>query len=203
MNNIQKIIYINLDHRLDRKQEIESEFKRLNIPEEKIIRLSAVAHPYPNTGCNLSHAKALRLAHSLNLENVLILEDDFNFIDDLQTIDQNLNHFFQTIQYYDALLLTRVNTNDIKKVDDILSICNGSSNAAGYIVKNHMFLTLAEDFERSANLLFETKAHWLFQNDQVWQKYMKNDKWFCFNIHLGYQRKSFSNLANVVVFFGY
>ena len=87
--------------------------------------------------------------------------------------------------------------------DDILSICNGSSNAAGYLVKNHMFLTLAEDFERSANLLFETKAHWLFQNDQVWQKYMKNDKWFCFNIHLGYQRKSFSNLANVVVFFGY
>lgn len=82
MENIDKIIYINLDSRTDRKKEIENEFTRLHIPEHKVLRLSAIAHSYPPAGCSLSHASILHYAHQQNLKNVLILEDDFNFIDD-------------------------------------------------------------------------------------------------------------------------
>ncbi len=39
---IDKIIYINLDNRIDRKIELEEIFKKYEIPEDKIIRLSAI-----------------------------------------------------------------------------------------------------------------------------------------------------------------
>jgi glycosyl transferase, family 25 len=202
MENIQKIIYINLDHRTDRKKEIEDEFERLSIPKEKIIRFSAVSHPDPVVSCALSHAHSLKLAHSLNLDNVLILEDDFNFIDDIDKVNFNLNYFFSNIKDYDALLFIKCFGNSTK-MDDILSICNDSSNAAGYLVNKNMFATLAEDFEKSAYLLYHTKAHWIYANDQVWKKYQKNGKWFCFNEHIGYQRRSYSDLSKCEVFYQY
>ena len=202
MNNIQKIIYINLDYRLDRREQIEKEFKRLNIPEEKIIRFPAISHIDPVVGCAISHAYALKLAHNLNLENVLILEDDFNFIDNIDIINLNLEYFFKNVQDYDTLLLTKCFGHK-SKIDNILSVINDSSNAAGYLVNKHMILTLSEDFEKAVPLLFQTKAHWIYANDQVWKKYQKSNKWFCFNDHIGYQRRSYSDLSKCEVFHDY
>jgi len=77
METIDKIIYINLDYRKDRKEEILNEFKKLGIPDSKIERFPAISFPAcPNIGCVMSHAKA-----ALGYETVMILEDGFNFKD--------------------------------------------------------------------------------------------------------------------------
>jgi len=196
MNYIDKIIYINLDYRTDRKKEIEDEFKKFNIPEDKIIRMSAIIHPDPGVGCNLSHAKALTLANELNLENVLILEDDCNF---KELFHSNLEYFFCNIQDYDTLLLCMCNGKS-EKIDDVLSYCLESSNGCAYLVNKNMFLTLANEFEQASILLDQTKCHWIYQNDQIWKKFMTCKKWFCFNQHIAYQRKSFSDLSKTIVF---
>jgi len=200
MENIQKIIYINLDYRVDRKTEIEDEFKRVNIPEEKIIRFSAISLEDRGVACVYSHADAIKLAKELNLDNVLILEDDFNFIQNVDTINQNLISFFRDIKEWDVLLFSK-GMNILKPVNDYLSICKETSNACGYLINKHMFDILIEDFEKAAQLLQQTGMHWLYQNDQTWNKFMKSEKWFCFNQHLGYQRKSYSDLSKVVVFY--
>ena len=63
MENIDKIIYINLDRRLDRKQEIAQEFDKMNISKEKIIRFSAINNKSrPGVGCTESHLEVLKLA---------------------------------------------------------------------------------------------------------------------------------------------
>ena len=194
MNYIDAIIYINLDRRMDRKLEIENEFNRLGIDKNKIFRLSAVEHEYPNTGCNLSHSKALQLAKEKELNNVLILEDDFNFIDDINKINTNLTKFFTEIKEWDVLQLTS-KVNSFEKYNDYLNISIDTSNAAGYLVNKHMFDPLMRIFNYSAASLALTKAHWIFQNDRQWTLFMFTRKWFHFIDNLGYQRDGFSDLA--------
>jgi glycosyl transferase family 25 len=57
MDRIDKFIYVNLDHREDRNSHILSEFKKFGIPEEKIIRFSAIKKEVGALGCSLSHMK--------------------------------------------------------------------------------------------------------------------------------------------------
>jgi glycosyl transferase family 25 len=194
MENIEKIIYINLDKREDRKKEITEQFLNIKLPEEKIIRFSAIETSYPNTGCNLSHAGVLRLAHKMNLKNVLILEDDCNFIDDMILINNNLQRFFTDIKDWDVLLFTETKIKE--PVNGYLSICVNTTNACGYLVNNHMFLKLAQLFEDMAVFLDLTQFHWEFQNDIVWNRFMDTKKWYCFNKRLVYQRPGFSDLSN-------
>lgn len=77
MNNLfDKIFYINLEHRTDRKQLCEDFFNKNNIKAE---RFEAEKNSNPTVGCAFSHYKLFLKAKELNLKNVLILEDDFYF----------------------------------------------------------------------------------------------------------------------------
>jgi hypothetical protein len=198
MDQIQKIIYINLDHRTDRRQEFEAEIRRLGIPESKVVRFSAYKMNSPNAGCSLSHAKALRLAHSMNLENVLICEDDFNFHDDPTILESNLQAFFQKVTQenleWDVVQLA-YGIYNVEPKDELLSIAQKVSNASGYLVNKHMLIPLADLIESGVEKLATTGAHWLYQNDVIWCEFMKNNHWYIFNTRLGYQRPSYSDLS--------
>ena len=195
MENIDYVIYINLNKRTDRKVEIESELKRLNIDKNKIIRLEAIEHSYPNTGCNLSHSMALKMAFEKKMKNVLILEDDFNFIDDVNKVHSSISQMFLTLNNnWDVIQLTH-QTNKAEPYNNLLNITLDSSNAAGYLVNSHMFEPLSRIFFYSAQSLSLTKAHWIFQNDRQWVLFMFTKRWFHFIEPLGYQRDSFSDLS--------
>ena len=74
------VFYINLADRTDRKEQITSELEKHGVDPSKVTRVDAV---YDATnghiGCAKSHIKALELAKSRGLKNVMILEDDFVF----------------------------------------------------------------------------------------------------------------------------
>jgi len=201
LNFIDKIIYINLDRRVDRKREIEEQFTRLKIPSDKIIRFPAIPHQSGNVGCNMSHAAVLRLAHDLNLNNVLILEDDFNFIKDSDLVNSSLDEFVTLVENslkWDACLL--INYAQItNKYNDLISRYIKSSNAAGYLVNKHLFLNLSQTIHEAAEPLGRTGEHWNYQNDVVWCKYMATGDWFVFNKSIGYQRISYSDLSQQVI----
>ena len=58
LTKIDKILYINLDHRKDRLKQINNEFKKMNFPENKIERISAVRNKYNgHIGCCKSTLK--------------------------------------------------------------------------------------------------------------------------------------------------
>lgn len=201
MENVDKIIYINLDRRVDRRAEIEAEFERIGLPKEKIIRFPAISHAKPNAGCNLSHAGALKLAAALGLKNCLILEDDFNFVEDAGYVEAKLADFFASVSTsdWDVVQLAHY-VYEGRAHNNTLGIAVRTSNAAGYLVNSHMFETLAATIGAAAGPLETTGAHWLYQNDVVWCKHMNpSGRWFYFLEPLGYQRTSFSNLAGQVV----
>lgn len=196
MEFIDKIMYINLDSRADRKVQLEEQFARVGIPSNKIERFSALRHPNSNcAGCNLSHATALRKAYDSGYQNILILEDDFNFIDDVELIHKSLSGFFKEVDgSWDAVLLTFGNQESIP-YSDLLSRCNSAKNAAAYLVNRKQMLELSNLIFEAVEPLASTNMHWIYQNDIIWQKCMKNNNWYHFNKRLGYQRAGFSDLS--------
>ena len=74
-DRIQKIVYINLEKRKDRRQHMESSFLTI-FPPEKVMRFNAIQHKRGAVGCCMSHLAVLEMAEREGWENVLILEDD-------------------------------------------------------------------------------------------------------------------------------
>ena len=193
---IDKIIYINMDARTDRNERILTELERIGFAKEKIQRFSASSYQgCPNTGCLVSHASVLEMAYDMDLKNVLVLEDDFVFIDDAEKVRNDLTTFFEREMDWDVLMLTTCAAVVSEHTDDLISRISSSGNGAGYIVNRSMMLELSTLFKSNVENLFTTKQHWIYQNDILWKTLMPSSKWYMFNHYLGYQQEGYSDLS--------
>jgi hypothetical protein len=68
-----------------------------------------------------------------------------------------------------------------------------AQNAAGYIVQEKYYDTIIELYEKVIPLLQETKAHWLYANDQAWKILQEKDRWYHFIERFGKQRAGYSD----------
>ena len=197
MEHIDKIIYINMDARTDRRAELEAEFTRLGIPNDKIMRFPASSYNgCPNTGCLVSHANVIHLAYEMGYRNVLVLEDDFRFIEDAAKVNADIRAFFDMKLDWDVLMLTTCSAVVIPEyVGYLASRISSSTNGAGYLVNRPMMMELVELFDSNVENLFNTKAHWLYQNDILWKSLMPTKQWYMFNHYLGYQVGGYSDLS--------
>ena len=197
MEHIDKIIYINMDARTDRRAELEAEFARIGIPEDKIMRFPASSYNgCPNTGCLVSHANVIHLAYEMGYRNVLVLEDDFRFIEDAAKVNADIGAFFDMKLDWDVLMLTTCSAVIIPEyVGYLASRISSSTNGAGYLVNRPMMMELVELFDSNVENLFNTKAHWLYQNDILWKSLMPTKQWYMFNHYLGYQVGGYSDLS--------
>ena len=84
---IDKIFYINLEKRTDRRHDIENELNDFDLSYE---RFKAIETEDGMTGCANSHLAVLKLAKERGHKNVLILEDDFMFIVTKEEFEQEL-----------------------------------------------------------------------------------------------------------------
>ena len=195
MENINQIIYINLDKREDRKNELLDQLKNIDFPENKITRLSAVnMEDTPGIGCCYSHLNAMLLAKENNYKNVLILEDDFDFLVTKEELETNLQAFFDLNIEWDVLFLSRRIMNS-EEVNDIIVKGLEVQTASGYLVNGTYYDKLITNYTEGINLYMQTKEHWNYQNDQYWKKLQLTDNWYCFKIIMGKQRNSYSDLG--------
>lgn len=188
---IDKIFYINLKKRTDRRTEIENELNKFKLSYE---RFDAIETPgCGSIGCGLSHLGVLKLARERGYKNVLILEDDFTFLVSKEDFENNLTKFFESGLNYDVCKLAY----GLQQHKEINSVVVGkvieSISASAYIVNNHYFDKLINLFEWAIPLLAETKQHWIYCIDQVWKKYQKEDNWYYFKTRIGKQRPSYSD----------
>ena len=196
MDKVNKIVYINMDARTDRKSILLREFERLGFPDDKIMRFPASSyHGCANTGCLLSHANALEMAYNMNFQNVLILEDDFVFIEDTQKIHNDIKSFFELKIDWDVVMLTTCAAVVSENTNSLISRISSSGNGAGYLVNRPMMLELSTLFKANVENLFSTKQHWIYQNDILWKTIMPTSQWYMFNHYLGYQKEGYSDLS--------
>lgn len=204
MDSLQ-VYYINMDHRADRREALLKELSRVGFAEDKITHVHATSYKgCPNSGCMSSHAAALRIAekHCHDRENAnpysLIIEDDFQFIEDVSKIYSDISFFLdhKKNDNWDAILLT----THLAKVapnsnNSIFSQIEYSSNAAAYLIHKDTMIPLARLFEDNLENLYQTKMHWIYQNDQLWCHMMKTGNWYMFNHYLGFQKGDYSDLS--------
>lgn len=200
--HIHRVVYINLDHRTDRRAEIESECRQLRVPAEKLIRFAAIAHVHGIVGCGQSHLAVLRRARDEGWPNVMILEDDF-----LAALDSDgeprLQRFFREVAEYDVLLLAcnllSAAPHGTGGVDRTLE----AQTTSGYVVHERFYDALIANFEQGlAQLTQAPHQHGQFGLDMYWKLLQPSAQWFHAAPAMGTQRASFSDIEQRHVDYG-
>lgn len=191
VEHIAKIIYINLEQRVDRKEQIENELNAFGLTYE---RHNAFCNTQDGIGCAKSHLAVLKKAKTNGYKNVLILEDDFMFIVSKEEFNKNIALLFETPVDFDVCMIHyRLHNSSICQEHSFLTTVNEATGAVAYIVNNSIYDRLIELYEHAVLLLEQTRQHWIYANDQIWKQLQPVTKWYCFTTRLGCQRPSFSD----------
>lgn len=182
-NIVDKVVYINLEHRTDRKTHIEKELSVF--PSEKIIRFNAIKDENGAVGCTKSHIEVLKMAIDNNWKNVLIVEDDLKW----NNFNTNVLKFKELTELkYDVIVLG--GTNAIV-VNSKLEECQTTT---GYLVSNSYYKTLLHNFEEGLKLFIETKNPSRYAIDQYWKNLQRRDNWYIVVPNLATQIEGYSDI---------
>ncbi len=206
---IDKVIYINLDKRTDRREHIKNELQKMGCPKEKYIRFPAHLTTPGNVGCTISHRDVLQIAKDNGWSNVLIFEDDFELIVEPSVFHNQLITFFTNPPNKWDVLFISYNVNKSQEVEgtlsNIIARTTDAQTASGYLVNKSFYDDLLNNFNQASYYSVQYPImHWLYINDQYW-KHLQADLstyWFYFKERLGRQREGYSDLAQGIVNYG-
>lgn len=188
-------LYINLDHRTDRKEEVEKELNEKNI---KFERFPAIKNENGALGCSKSHLNVIKLAKERNYKQIIVFEDDFEFIVNNDEFDKEMNNL-KNIDYDVCLIAYNTHTQNLYDSNyEFLYKIKDALTTSAYIVKSHYYDTLIYCWEESVKM-FEKTGDNKYTCDLSWQKLQEKDNWVCFKKRLGKQRGSFSDICNTYV----
>ena len=203
LEHIDAICYINLKHRVDRKEHILQEIKKIDPTLSKTHHISAEYIPTNGAlGCSRSHIKTLQffLDHP-EWNTCLLLEDDFTFSSDPS---QTLSYLLTTLPTYDMILLGCGTHDYITTGTEYSSILRvlSSQTTSGYIVHRDYIPLLLDNFITSSKYIAEHGKIHEYCLDIYWKRLMPLGKWYTFSSRIGYQYESFSDINNCVENYG-
>jgi len=190
ISQICKVMYINLDKRTDRRAELEGELAKMGLTAE---RFPAIQGTTGMIGCGLSHIAVLKRAIAEGWENVLILEDDFQFLVDRDTFDKQLSRFFNSNATYDVAMLSYNLISSVPK-DDLVSYVKEAQATSGYLVRKRFYGKLLANLEEGLHKLSNGGTERQYSLDQYWKSLQPTSEWYCFNTRIGRQRPGFSDI---------
>lgn len=199
MENIDKVVYINLDRRTDRRKEIEEELERLGVPEEKRLRFPAIASPWGWVGCTRSHYEVVKMAKEAGWSHVWILEDDWMATVTPEEFHTSIAKLMSpTAPVWDVLMISSY-VQASEEVPDCALVRRGFNiqTASSYIVKVAFYERLLENLGEAVRGAEAGGNHWDWINDQYWKRLQadRNTRWLYFSPALGKQRPSYSDLT--------
>ncbi|MFA6119379.1 MAG: glycosyltransferase family 25 protein [Parachlamydiales bacterium] len=199
LNSFDAIAYINLKHRKDRKAHILSELSRLHVQKNKIKRIDATYIPFNgHLGCVLSHIEALNFALESNLNNILILEDDCFFIDDVQFLNGTIEYFFKTVDPWDVFLFGGYYDQIEKSKHPYINRIKKSYRAHAYAVNKKYFSSLKNHFLSTRDKLQKYQLFYEANKDaldRTWNVLQEKDLWYASNVLLTGQINDFSDIG--------
>ncbi len=187
-----RVIYINCDHREDRRIQIQSVFESIGFPMNKLKRFPATYIPENGIrGCAQSHINVLNyMIRNPEWDRVLIIEDDFYF-ESLEGI-KYLEHFYDKIDYWDVLMLgfNRDTMNYIKEDDHIIRILSAYSGIA-YCPQRQYLKKLRDCLQ---NNCLNRPKNYEFALDVQWNKLQKEDLWYGITPRIAWQKNMYSDI---------
>lgn len=188
------IFCINLDRRTDRWEECKNEFDKHHL---KVKRFSAVdgntLHGVPgltkgNVGAIYSHKAVIQHAKDNKYENILILEDDVEFHDDMNQL------FFKFIEEvpsnWDMIFFgANHSANNIWMTEPLIRVTEHVYKIIRSYA-NHCYVVR----ESAYNKLIEALSRKDKPNDVLVSDIQKEMNCYLFRPHLAWQRPSYSDL---------
>lgn len=183
---IDAVVYINLDHRTDRNDHM---LEIVKIFGQKVQRFEAI-ETYPGfIGCSESHAAVMRMAIESNWKNILVLEDDVLWN---ENIDAYTNAIELLTKPYDVIMLGSYRTTYDA---DTQRIKSGHGYHA-YVVNRHYFKTFHSNIDAGLTLLKASEPAYPFEYrvDNYKNKLAAQDNWYAVMPNLFYQMDGFSDI---------
>ena len=192
------ILYINLDYRTDRREQIEAELKHFTFE-----RVCAIRTDPGIIGCGQSHLLCLEIAKTRGLPMVWIMEDDFTFTQPIPEVLKTLDQINEIPDVIFAAYIYMGAKPDDEMQKEGLRTATDIQTASSYIVFEHYYDTLINNIKEGNRLLVETGEHWNYSNDQYWKRLQICDNWAYIVPRFGIQRASYSDNANEVTDYGF
>lgn len=186
MENI-PVLYINLNSRRDRLKILERDvlpyFKHKH-------RIEAVHTPHNGyEGCVLSHIKALEYAKSQDWDEVIIMEDDFEWV--------NRDKFVYPDIFFDVCMISGKIKEKKSLTANYDKVLDGRHTDC-YLVKNHFYNTLICNFKEGYEKL---KIDFIHKHyiDVYWLKLQKSHTFISPSLCIGRQREDFSDIQKRIM----
>ena len=204
MEFIDAILYINLEHRPDRKEHTVNEIHKLCKDDSKIHRIDAVYCSPGALGCGLSHIKALHytLEHP-EWNTVLVLEDDFTF----HSIDE-LNGSIRTLFNHDPLFDVGLLSYNHRRIqfnhteNDMIKKVLFSQTTSSYLIRRHYLPTLLQNIQESTYDMERNGKTEKNCIDIYWTKLQPLGNWYALFPAIGYQYDNYSDIEGCTVSYG-
>jgi len=202
LNNFDIVYYINLEHRKDRYIHINNELSKTNIDPNKINRIDAVYNINKGClGCSKSHILALEafINTSDEIQNCIILEDDFIFTEQQDDINNLINLFFENVETFDVLMLSSNTLNETKTNLPFITKINDAQTLSGYCVSKKFAPILLGNYRLGVEKLENIGINNLYCVDMYMKILQPQSLWYCLNPKIGKQIMSYSDNEKMVV----
>jgi hypothetical protein len=184
------VVYINLDHRQDRRIKIEEEVALLGLTE--VQRIPGALADLPNIGCSRSHLNALNSWAPGENRLLLILEDDCQFLASREELDAVVEEFAVNARL--EVLCIANNTRWSRPISDALAISAEIRTAAAYVVKVGSLCDLRAAMEDSIERLRAGEPPKRAANDVVWMEVQERRFFAVPRTRMAIQRPGYSDI---------
>jgi len=192
VQSLKHVLYINLDERTDRKDQVEAELKKVGFTS--YTRFPAVRMPRGEMGCSISHIECITMARDAGWEYVVVFEDDVVFTDP-ELFTRQLEGFLDAHgDDWDFLFLGGNNTGPYTEDEYCVKISRCQTSFA-YIVKRHYYDTLIECIQSNIEKQMTAESHSACAAiDMSWFHLQARDRWFLLTPLTLIQRPNYSDI---------
>jgi GR25 family glycosyltransferase involved in LPS biosynthesis len=210
---LDKIYYINLDVRTDRREHIENNVKEplLEWFDETLwTRLAAVdrtkeaSTPRRAAGCSLSHLKIWKDAIDNGYKHVMIFEDDFEFIIEPSKFYYLTNELFRDFPNFTICNFAYNNLKPLYPIENNSNFFKSwdIQTTGGYIADvNFLKNKLMQPTINSVRKLNENQPTAFWAIDVVWKKFQNDPNWLLMK-RAGKQLAGVSDIEKMNVDYG-
>ena len=188
---VEHILYINLEHRVDRKLHVENQLKQIGLVGE---RFNAIKLKNGRVGCTMSHIKCLETAIKNNWSHVFICEDDILFLKP-EMFKENLNKFLNNTSIkWDVMIVAGNNIPPYKKINNYCVKINNCQTTTGYIVKHRFIEELVKYYQTGVEGLMRNQDTNKYALDQCWKPLQEKSNFIYFNKIYAGQLEGYSDI---------
>jgi len=194
MELLKHVLFINLEARKDRLEQVLKQFGDLGVNAE---RFNAIKTKSGVIGCTMSHIKCLEIALERGYDQILVCEDDIEFLNKDIFID-SITKFSQNPELMAKWDLLFISGNNAPPFDKITDYCVRTTNCrcgTGYIVKRHYLPVLIENMrEGLRHLLRDPTNKPMYALDMYWNTLQRRDNWYLLTPLTVVQSASYSDI---------